>query len=83
MHSAKGLEYPIVYLLDVNEGVTPYHKAILDEEIEEERRLFYVAMTRAKEELHIYFVRERYHKKILPSRFIKELQSAEADNGIS
>ncbi len=83
MHSAKGLEYPIVYLLDVNEGVTPYHKAILDEEIEEERRLFYVAMTRAKEELHLYFVRERYHKKILPSRFIKELRSAEADNGIS
>ena len=48
LHSAKGLEYENVYLIDVNEGVMPYKKAVLDTEIEEERRMFYVGMTRAK-----------------------------------
>ena len=48
MHSAKGLEFPIVYILDANEGITPHSRAMLDEDMEEERRLFYVAMTRAK-----------------------------------
>ena len=42
------------------------------EEVEEERRMFYVAMTRAKERLHIYYVKERYHKKQEVSRFVKE-----------
>lgn len=48
LHSAKGLEYETVYIIDVNEGVMPYRKAVLDAEIEEERRMFYVGMTRAK-----------------------------------
>jgi len=48
LHSAKGLEYEEVYLIDVNEGVMPYKKAVLDQDIEEERRMFYVGMTRAK-----------------------------------
>ena len=48
MHSAKGLEFPIVYILDANEGITPHSRAMLDEDMEEERRLFYVAMTRAR-----------------------------------
>lgn len=48
MHGAKGLEYEIVFLPDVNEGVAPHNKAVLDADVEEERRLFYVAMTRAK-----------------------------------
>ncbi len=47
MHSAKGLEFPIVYILDANERVTPHHKAVLEADLEEERRMFYVAMTRA------------------------------------
>lgn len=72
MHSSKGLEYRVVYIIDANEGVTPHQKAILEADIEEERRLFYVAMTRAKERLHIYSVKERYHKKAEPSRFIEE-----------
>ena len=46
-HSAKGLEYPIVYIIDVNKGITPYKKAVSKADIEEERRMFYVAMTRA------------------------------------
>ena len=47
----------------------PYQKAILDPEIEEERRMFYVGMTRAKKELHLYAVEERFGKKMEPSRF--------------
>ena len=72
MHSAKGLEFPIVYILDANEGITPHSRAMLDEDMEEERRLFYVAMTRAKTRLHVYAVRERYHKKADVSRFVWE-----------
>ena len=72
MHSSKGLEFKIVYLLDVNEGVSPHQKAVLDVNLEEERRMFYVAMTRAKERLHVNYVQERYGKKQAPSRFIHE-----------
>lgn len=74
MHSAKGLEFRVVYILDANEGITPHGRAMLDEDIEEERRLFYVAMTRAKKRLHVYYVKERYHKKTEVSRFVKEYQ---------
>ncbi len=72
MHSAKGLEYRIVFIIDANEGVVPHHKASLPADIEEERRLFYVAMTRAKERLHLCAVRERYHRKQEISRFVRE-----------
>lgn len=73
MHGSKGLEYKTVFIMDVNEGVSPYKKALLDADIEEERRLFYVAMTRAKDELNILYVKERFGKKVKPSRFIKEI----------
>lgn len=73
MHSSKGLEYKSVYIIDANEGMMPYNKAVLDLEIEEERRMFYVAMTRAKEELHICYTSERYNKKQVASRFIGEI----------
>ncbi len=72
MHSSKGLEFPIVYILDANEGITPHKKAVLEADLEEERRMFYVAMTRAKERLHICYVRRRYGKKQDKSRFIEE-----------
>ena len=72
MHSAKGLEFKIVYILDANEGVTPHHKAFLDADMEEERRMFYVAMTRAKEQLYVYYVKERYHKAQEAYRFVGE-----------
>ena len=62
MHASKGLEYKKVFLVGLNEGNVPYHKAVLEKELEEERRMFYVAMTRAKEELHLYFPRERAGK---------------------
>lgn len=72
MHSSKGLEYQVVYILDANEGVTPHRKAVLEADIEEERRMFYVAMTRAKDRLHVFYAKERYGKKQDISRFITE-----------
>ena len=73
MHGAKGLEYEVVFVIESNEGVTPYKKAGTPEELEEERRLFYVAMTRAKKKLFITYVKEKNGKSKTPSRFIDEL----------
>ncbi len=73
MHSAKGLEFHTVYIIDANEGITPHKKAVFELDIEEERRMFYVAMTRAKEKLNIFYTKERYNKKMDPSRFIEEV----------
>ena len=72
MHGSKGLEYDTVYIIDANEGITPHEKAVLDEDIEEERRLFYVAMTRAKNHLLICCTKEKFNKAQQPSMFIKE-----------
>ena len=73
LHSAKGLEFTKVYLIDVNEGVMPYKKAVLKQDVEEERRLFYVGMTRAKESLTICSVKKMRGKEVELSRFIKEV----------
>jgi DNA helicase-2/ATP-dependent DNA helicase PcrA len=77
LHSAKGLEFTEVFLINVNEEIIPYRKAVMEQEIEEERRLFYVGMTRAKQKLHLYYVRERYHRKMQPSRFLAPIRNAE------
>ena len=73
MHSAKGLEFKHVLLPDINEGIIPGKKAFTEAEIEEERRLFYVAMTRAKSELLISYINKNNGRKIYPSRFIGEV----------
>lgn len=73
MHGAKGLEYKVVIIMDANEKIVPHMKAMLPEDIEEERRMFYVAMTRTKERLHIIYLDKRYEKELEPSRFIEEL----------
>ena len=73
MHAAKGLEFDTVFVIEANEGSCPYKKATADEEMEEERRLFYVAMTRAKRKLVISYVKEKNGKDLLPSRFVSEL----------
>lgn len=75
MHSSKGLEYRVVFIIDANETITPHKKALLPEDIEEERRLFYVAVTRAKDWLYICHCRERYGKETDVSRFVEEMVS--------
>lgn len=77
MHSAKGLEFDTVFIPDMNEGIVPYDKAVSDEAIEEERRLFYVAMTRAKNKLVICYTKEHYNRYVQPSRFLGELHHCE------
>ena len=72
LHAVKGLEYDKVYIMNVNEGSIPYKKAVLEEALEEERRLFYVGMTRAKKELTLCYVRRQYEKERDPSRFLEE-----------
>lgn len=71
MHGAKGLEFQAVFLPALVEGVVPHEKGL--EQIEEERRLFYVALTRAGERLCLSAVRKRYEKETKPSRFLAEM----------
>ncbi|MDD2972041.1 MAG: ATP-dependent helicase [Lachnospiraceae bacterium] len=72
MHGSKGLEFRNVILPDLNEKIIPHKKAISADEIEEERRLFYVAMTRAKERLFLFYIASKVECKE-PSRFLKVL----------
>jgi DNA helicase-2/ATP-dependent DNA helicase PcrA len=77
LHSAKGLEFPLVFLVGLEEGLFP-HKMSLDEgNLEEERRLCYVGITRAMEKLYLTYAENRrlYGKDTLnrPSRFIREI----------
>ena len=81
MHGSKGLEYDKVFIVNCNEGITPHRKARGEEEIEEERRMFYVAMTRARKELALFYVdgQNRTPKEggtsrtMPPSRFLSEI----------
>ena len=76
LHASKGLEYDQVYILNVNEGSIPYKKAVLPEAVEEERRLFYVGMTRAKKKLTLCYVKRQFEKEREPSRFLEEAELA-------
>ena len=73
MHGAKGLEFEQVFLPDCNEGVTPHKKSMKAKEVEEERRMFYVGMTRAKERLYISWVAGTPEDPGFPSRFLGDL----------
>ena len=70
-HASKGLEWDCVYLIDVNDGFTPYNKAQTEAEIEEERRMFYVASTRAREKLRISYIEKGNETK--PSPFLIDM----------
>ena len=72
LHSIKGLEFDAVFLMDVNEGSLPYHKAVTESSIEEERRLFYVGITRARKFLWILYAKNRHEKELEVSRFLTE-----------
>jgi len=74
MHSAKGLEFKVVVIVEAVEDIIPHSKSQDEDSIEEERRLFYVAITRAKERLYIYAPLNKHDKKADPSRFIREME---------
>ncbi|MBR1572797.1 MAG: ATP-dependent helicase [Lachnospiraceae bacterium] len=72
-HGSKGLEFRNVYIMDCNEGVAPSHKAVSVKAIEEERRMFYVAITRAKENLTLVVPKNYKGETLVKSRFIGEM----------
>lgn len=76
MHASKGLEFLVVFVPTLNEDIVPYRKAVQEGNLEEERRMLYVAMTRAKTYLHLSFVKERFHKEAEPSPFLYEISPA-------
>ena len=76
-HSAKGLEFDAVHIMEVNEGITPYKKASLPAEMEEERRMFYVALTRTRNKLYLYGVKHLNNHEAQLSRFLYEARKKE------
>ncbi len=73
MHGAKGLEFNVVFIIDANQGIVPSSKAIREKDFEEERRVFYVAITRAAKILNIYGIREVLGCQVNMSMFVSEM----------
>ena len=73
MHGSKGLEFKAVFIVDANQGIIPTSKALRERDFEEERRLFYVAITRAIVYLNVYAVEERLGCPIEVSMFVEEM----------
>jgi DNA helicase-2/ATP-dependent DNA helicase PcrA len=81
LHAAKGLEFPVVFVTGLEEGLLPISLALdTKEEVEEERRLLYVGMTRAEQQLYLSYARTRYHQgevvSCVRSRFVDEIDAA-------
>jgi DNA helicase-2/ATP-dependent DNA helicase PcrA len=83
LHNAKGLEYPIVFMIGCEDGIFPHSRALEEGELEEERRLCYVGITRAQRDLYITCARQRTvfgaHGYAVPSRFLAEIPSELTD----
>jgi DNA helicase II / ATP-dependent DNA helicase PcrA len=82
-HSAKGLEFPIVYMVGMEEGVLPHRRSLVEDGVDEERRLCYVGVTRAQDELSLCLPMSRFKwgkaRPTFPSRFLYEV-TGQADN---
>lgn len=88
IHSAKGLEFPVVFITGLEEGLFPVSGSMMsEEEMEEERRLFYVAITRAKHKLYMLFANQRYRFGIqsyqMKSRFLREISEEILNSNIT
>jgi len=83
LHNAKGLEYPVVFVIGMEDGVFPHMRAVEAGDVEEERRLCYVGVTRAMRELYLTFARQRVlhgsRDHNLPSRFLDEIPAQLTD----
>jgi DNA helicase-2/ATP-dependent DNA helicase PcrA len=83
LHNAKGLEFPVVFIIGCEEGVFPHSRAVESGDLEEERRLCYVGITRAKQQLYVSFARSRSlfggRDWNLPSRFLDEIPAELTD----
>jgi DNA helicase-2/ATP-dependent DNA helicase PcrA len=83
LHNAKGLEYPIVFIIGCEDGIFPHSRALEEGELEEERRLCYVGITRAQRDLYMTCARQRTvfgaHGYAIPSRFLAEIPSGLTD----
>ncbi|MGB4796389.1 MAG: UvrD-helicase domain-containing protein [Candidatus Saccharimonadales bacterium] len=84
LHSAKGLEFPVVFMIGLEESILPHSRALYDQsEMEEERRLCYVGMTRAREELYMLYATSRSlyggMQHNIPSRFLSEIAGDHAE----
>lgn len=86
IHSSKGLEFPYVYLVGMEEGIIPHYKSVTPAEVEEERRLCYVAITRARKELTLSYAltRTRQGKPVdtAPSKFLTDIPSEHLDSSV-
>jgi len=87
LHSAKGLEFPVVFITGLEEGLFPFYNSSIDKkELEEERRLYYVGITRAEQKLYLSYARSRYRFGDLtypsPSRFIEEIGEEYLDTAV-
>src|SRR3977135_3636843 len=85
LHAAKGLEFPVIYLVAMEQGILPHERSLAkDDDVEEERRLAFVGMTRAKEELYLSHARLREFRGqtlyAIPSTFLDELPADGIDH---
>ena len=83
LHAAKGLEFPVVFITGCEEGLLPYQRGQEPSDIEEERRLFYVGMTRARQKLILTHAKSRYlfgqQHENRPSRFVEDIEQTLMD----